>query len=243
MDYSLALKNNTIPKEGRNDRNQSHTNKNQINWRKNINKKLPNYLIPQLSQTIIKKAIASAYRHGITTKQGALNPATGDCAFEAVINNINFRNCYAKHLRGPANKYRLEWITKAENEQGQIECIHKNVDRKLEWKQLKQPGTYMTEISDLSLIAIARGCHKDILVFNTTEKAHSPIYVIRAEEYTGGIRNNINPVIVAYNGYHYESIEPMTDADRLRSVRLVESYKNGEYPMEKKDIKSLTLLR
>ena len=48
MDYSLALKTNTIPKEGMNDRNHNQTNKNQINWRENINKKLPNDLIPQL---------------------------------------------------------------------------------------------------------------------------------------------------------------------------------------------------
>ena len=88
----------------------------------------------------------------------------------------------------------------------------------------------------MSLVAIARGCHKDILVFNTTEEAHSPIYAIRAEEYTGGKRDNINPVIVAYNGHHYESIEPMTNEDCLRSIRLVESYKKEEYPLEKKDI-------
>ena len=75
----------------------------------------------------------------------------------------------------------------------------------------KEPGTYSTEISDLSLIAIARGCHKVILVFNMTEEAQSPIYVIRT-------RDNINPVIVAYNGYHYESIEPMTNIDRLRKL-------------------------
>ena len=106
-DYSLALKTNTIQKEGGNDKNQSHTNKNQIDLRENINKKLPSDLIPQLSQLIIKRAIADAYRHGITTKQGVLNPAKGDCAFEAVINNINSRNCYDEQLNDTANNYRI----------------------------------------------------------------------------------------------------------------------------------------
>ena len=91
-------------------------------------------------------------------------------------------------------------------------------------------------------MAIARGCHKDILVFHMANEAHSPIYTIRAEEYKGGIRDNINPVVVAYNGYHYESIVPMTNEDCIRSIKLVESYKNGEYTLGRKDIKKLTQL-
>ena len=71
--------------------------KTQINWKDNIDKKHPIDLIPQLSQLIIKRAISNAYRHGILTKQGVLNPARGDCAFEAVLNNINYRNCYEKN--------------------------------------------------------------------------------------------------------------------------------------------------
>ena len=54
----------------------------------NINKRLLNYLISPTSQTLIKKAITSAFRHGMVAREGVLNP--GDCAFEAVINNINY---------------------------------------------------------------------------------------------------------------------------------------------------------
>ena len=86
-------------------------------------------------------------------------------------------------------------------------------------------------------MAIARGCHKDILVFNTAKEAHSPIYTIRAEEYKGGKRDNINPVIVAYNGHHYESLVPMTNEDCIRSINLVEWYKNGEYKLGKSQLK------
>ena len=171
-----------------------------------------------------------------------MNPAAGDCAFEAVINNINYRNCYNEKLNDTTNNYRLEWITKLKNEQKQIGCIYTDKDRTTEWEQLKRPGTYTTEISDLALVAIARGCHKDILIFNTSVEAHGPIYVIRAGEYTGGIRNEITPVTVAYNGYHYESIEPITETDRLRSISLVENYKNGDYTMEQNDIRRLTEL-
>ena len=92
------------------------------------------------------------------------------------------------------------------------------------------------------MVAIARGCQKDILIFNTSVEAHGPIYVISAGEYTGGLRNEITPVTIAYNGHHYESIEPITETDRLRSISLVESYKNGDYTMEQKDIIQFTEL-
>ena len=45
MDYSLALKRNTTQKERGNDNNNSHTTKNQINWRENKDEILPNDLI------------------------------------------------------------------------------------------------------------------------------------------------------------------------------------------------------
>ena len=41
------------------------------------------------------------------------------------------------------------------------------------WSQLKRKGVYETELGDLDLQAIAKGNHKDILVFNTNIKAHS----------------------------------------------------------------------
>ena len=161
------------------------TIKNKIDWRENITKKLPHNLIPQSGSQILQKAIANAYRHGIGTKPGKLNPATGDCSFESVLNNINYRNCFKKKLNEATNKYRLEWVTQLEKVQKQIGCIDTDRYRTIDWDKLKRPGTYTTEISDLALVAIAKGCHKDILIFNTSVEAHGPIYVISAGEYTG----------------------------------------------------------
>ena len=58
---------------------------------------------------------------------------------------------------------------------------------------------------------------------NTNHLAHSPIYVIRAKEYERGERNNQNPVIIAYNSSHYESLETIDDNDNNRAIELVES--------------------
>ena len=58
MNYSQAVKTNinTIPKEGKNEQKSNQTNKKQINWAENINKKLPDNLISPTSQTLIKQA-------------------------------------------------------------------------------------------------------------------------------------------------------------------------------------------
>ena len=50
-------------------------------------------------------------------------------------------------------------------------------------------------------------------MINAHSTAHSPIYTIRAEEYNGGIRDNINHVIVAYNGNQYGSSTPVENKD------------------------------
>ena len=67
-------------------------------------------------------------------------------------------------------------------------------------------NTKTTRNIHIAMIAISRGCRKYILIINTDTTAHSSICAIRAEEYTGGVRDNTNPVIVVYNGNHYESL-------------------------------------
>ena len=53
------------------------------------------------------------------------------------------------------------------------------------WDELKTPGPYAAELADITMEALARGSKKDILMININHRAHSPIYVIRAEEYDG----------------------------------------------------------
>ena len=67
--------------------------------------------------------------------------------------------------------------------------------------KLKRPGVYDTDLADITLVAIPRGCKKDVLFFNTNHNiSHTQIYVVRAEEYQGGERDNPNPVTIAYKG-------------------------------------------
>ena len=68
------------------------------------------------SPLIITRAISSAERHGITLIQGVLNEADGNCAFDAVINNINYRECFGEKLVLSSNIYRQIWVTELESE-------------------------------------------------------------------------------------------------------------------------------
>ena len=104
----------------------------------------------------------------------------------------------------------------------------------------EKKGGFATELPDITKVAIARGSRKDISIINTDHEAHSPINAIRAEESEGGVKDNLNPVIVAYNGSHYESLEPVGTTDSKRAKELIESYIKGQYKLKQSDIKIMT---
>ena len=79
---------------------------------------------------------------------------------------------------------------------------------------------------------IARGSHKDILIFNTNPNAADPIYVIQASKF-GGFADSEIPVVLAYDQIHYESLHPVDQDDINKTKDLVNSYINGEYVFAK----------
>ena len=64
--------------------------------------------------------------------------------------------------------------------------------------------------------------------------------LIDTEKYPGGIRDNSNSIILAYNGSHYESLDTCSEEDNIKAINLVESVKLGEYKLEQKDIEHIT---
>ena len=65
---------------------------------------------------LVDQAIESAKKHNINLVPGVMNAADGNCAFDAVINNINFRECYSEKLDLSSLTYRQIWITELEME-------------------------------------------------------------------------------------------------------------------------------
>merc|ERR1711892_1270015 len=77
--------------------------------------------------------------------------------------------------------------------------------------------------------------------FNTTTKTGSaPITLIRAEEFEGGVLIDNNPLLVAYDSVHFESIEPISRRDELRAIELAEWIKTGKYKLTHKYTQKMT---
>ena len=68
----------------------------------------------------------------------------------------------------------------------------------------------------------------------------SPIETINADKYEGGSRNKVNPIILAYDDSHYESLETISENDDTKAIDLVHSVKIGEYNLKKRNISNIT---
>ena len=191
---------------------------------------------------LISQAIENASKHGINLAPGVKNNADGNCAFDAVLNNINKRKCFHEKLDLPSHVYRQVWITELEMESKnfpELGAGYTDEEKSENWNRLKHSGTYEIDFfGDFVIHAIAKGCKKTILIFNTSTDASSPIYVIEPNKF-GGLRDSEIPVVIGYNQVHYESLHPITQEDIEKTKLLVKSYTNGTYTFKKNDIKFL----
>ena len=174
---------------------------------------------------------ASAKRHGIKIKHGTSNPGIGDCAFEAIIQNINDRTCFNEKFNMSIDYYRRIWATDMANRTVNTPLNNVTPQKWLEdWKQMQEPGAYERGIyGDLMIPGIACGVRKTLLIFNThPDTPHNPIYIVNPSEFNVNPDSEI-PIVLAYNMSHYESIEPLEESDVQATVALVEAYQKGRY--------------
>jgi len=76
------------------------------------------------------------------------------------------------------------------------------------------------------IIALAHYIGKNILLINT-DPGSAPITVVLGDRF-GNPLNSEYPVILAYNGTHYESLIPLTDHDEKRSRIIIQKYIKDE---------------
>ena len=180
----------------------------------------------------------SAEIHGIKLQHGRPNPGTGDCAFEATIFNINDRKCFGQEFPMSIDWYRRIWTTDMANRTIDTPYNTMSPQEWLQgWSEMLVPGAYERGIfGDLMLPGIACGARKTILIFNTNPACpHDPIYVVDPAQFDVQPDTEI-PVVLCYNMYHYESMEPCTDKDVEATINLVKDYKEGRYNYSKEDI-------
>ena len=62
---------------------------------------------------------------------------------------------------------------------------------------------------------------------------------IGAKYYEGGQLTDINPVLMGYNGTHFESLETMSREDDKRAIELVNLVKSNNYKLNNTHIQSM----
>ena len=195
---------------------------------------------------LVKRAIASASRHGIKIMQGRANPGTGSCAFEAPIYNVNDRKCFKETLSKPIQYYRSLWVS--EGERLLFDSPFNPGYSKLEWKagfnKLKKSDVYEIDFfGDMMLPAIACGIKKTILIFNTnTESLREPVTVINPTDFGVNTTSKF-PIVLAYDVAHYESLHPVSTDDDEKCIHLANKIINGIYEYTYRDLEYLVDLK
>ena len=197
----------------------------------------------ETTRLMLSRAVASSKRHGINLTPGKMNPGLGNCAFEAVLYNINERACFEEKYESSADYYRRIWMTDMANRSRKDYNIYTDQQWQEGWAQMLVPGIYERGIfGDLMLPGIACGIRKILLIFNTNlNTPHDPIYVVSPCDFNVQPDTDI-PIILAYNMTHYESMEPCSDSDIEATIKLVKEYQEGRYRYGRKDIMSLLTL-
>ena len=125
--------------------------------------------ISEYVKPMVDRAISNARFHGINLHHGVPNLANGDCAIEAIADNISTRPCFGEVFNGGSEYNRKNWMEEAEDLVFKFSggagmsptAFHE------QWNILKQSGNYEYELGDYVLAAIAHCTKKDILIFNT----------------------------------------------------------------------------
>ena len=185
---------------------------------------------------IVRKAIENAELHGIHVYHGSKIPPDGDCIFGSVIDNINSRDCFNERLKTDSVYWRRIWMTELESVAYDVwNGSMSRVQWKSAFQELKQPGVYNVQLGDFVLPGIAHCIRKNILVFNTSPRAASPVHVVPANNFGQFASTNV-PVCLAYNQSHYEPLIPCSSDDIAKTVSLVNQVLEGSYTLRMKDI-------
>ena len=189
-----------------------------------------------LSSTIFQDGIYNARKHGIQVVSDNPNRAEGDCLFEAVRDNINNRDCFLDKLKNKVQYYREDWVTELMLKYEKTDHYRKEDEEAWHaaWDRQMDPGVYNVDefsVSDLVPAGLGHCLKKDILVFNVDLNSNSPVQVYPANIFNIPPTTEI-PIVIVYNGGHYESLLPQSEQDIRNCINLVKAVKNNEYIKE-----------
>ena len=183
-----------------------------------------------MARSMVRAAIRTGARMGISLTQGDMVEATGNCLLESVKGNVEDRDIFERKIEETITSLRESCADEGEKVIGaspyRIEDYSEE-DWARGWHQLKHSGVWDVEyFGDLMIIALAHYIRKNILLINT-DPASAPVTVVLGDRF-GRPLDSEHPVILAYSGTHYEGLLPVTDRDEAMARRIIQKYIKGE---------------
>ena len=199
--------------------------------------------VTEMVETAIE--IAAHPLHGMTLRHGVPNWGDGNCAPESANDNYNLRNEFDlfrnKTFETPHELRQAVVDNMISNKEAFQFAGYQCLERwAIDMENLKQSGEWSADVADLMMPGIAYTLDKNILIFNTKpqEISKEPISLIQPEIF-GGKSNTDIPLLLAYDGSHFEGMLPGSSKDRERSEELVRLIKRNDYTVKVRDIKFL----
>ena len=181
-------------------------------------------LIPE----IMNLGISLAAHYFINLRYGTPNNKGGNCSIESVLDQINSRPCFSTRLLNTVQHYRFTWMCETER-RARASPFYPGGYTEHEWNKywsmLRQNGQYEIDyFGDLMMIGIMHCLKKNALIFNTNrDRSHGPLTVIRGDFFGGELDNTI-PLVLVYDGGHYESLIPKEEDDVRKTTYIVDMW-------------------
>ena len=114
-----------------------------------------------------------------------------------------------------------------------------NAEWEKTWEKLSQPGTYEVEGADLMVAGLAHCLTVNFMILNTAKNS-TPFSFVAADVW-GGPSTKSPPLLLVYDGSHYETVVAETKKDETFCTELFIEWKNNDFKLSHQDIANAKL--
>lgn len=173
-------------------------------------------------QGFVDEAIAYAATHGIQLISTGLNSADGNCIPEAIVDNINSRDSsFSTKIVITPRQLRHDVIEEAKRVTRNYHVFHAMNDGDFitGWNRMETEWN-SDDFGDAFPLVAAHCVKKDILVIRVDQNSGSSAFDVYSGELFGATLDTSIPIVLCYNGCHYESLVPV-DEESVRQCQSI----------------------
>ena len=192
--------------------------------------------------TSVDIAISIGRKLGFFLTPGGRVPGNGNCFILALLTQMVERSeVFGLPGSQDVQKWReyLVGITRISTEaRKNVEMSDREWNR--QWDLMMNDGKYEVEVADLLLPALSHSMGLDILIFNTYKGgsrfggANGPVLLSQSDCWDGEASKK-PPMLIAYNGSHYDMLKPASKEDEILTKRLVKDLKASRITLRYED--------